>query len=106
MWKVYITQQNIKAQILPIHKAESVETYCVFQKHANSEVQKQQTHTKWIGIHQSKITNHDLLNLLKQTFRFWFTLQKNPKTKDPFDITGCVLSEIAVISTYYTGTSV
>ena len=40
MWKVYITQQNIKAQILPIHKAESGETYCAFQKHANSEVQK------------------------------------------------------------------
>ena len=39
MWKVYITQQNIKAQILTINKAQSRKTYRAFQKHVSSEVQ-------------------------------------------------------------------
>ena len=39
MWKVYITQQNIKAQILMINKAQSGKAYGAFQKHVNSEVQ-------------------------------------------------------------------
>ena len=39
MWKVYITQQNFKAQILMMDKAQSGKTYRAFQKHVNSEVQ-------------------------------------------------------------------
>ena len=39
MCKVYITQQNIKAQILMIDKAQSGKTYRAFEKHVNSEVQ-------------------------------------------------------------------
>ena len=62
--------KNIKAQVLPIDKAQAGKTYCAYQKHANSEVQKQQTHTKRIEIHQSQVTNHELLNPLKQTSVF------------------------------------
>ena len=47
MWKVYIAQQNIKAQILTIAGAQSGKTYCAFQKHVNSEVQSNE-HT-WNG---------------------------------------------------------
>ena len=50
----------------------------------NSEVQKQRTkkHTKWIEIHQSQITNHDLLfpkrsAKKRRFFRVWLTSQKN-----------------------------
>ena len=43
MWKVYITQKNIIAQILLTH------------------------FTKQIEIRQSQITNHDFLNPLKYT---------------------------------------
>ena len=35
---------------------------------------------------------------LKQAFRFWLMLQKNPKFKDVFDIAGHVLFETAVSS--------
>ena len=45
MWKVYITQQNIKAQILTIDKAWSAKTYRAVQKHMNSEIQSNE-HTQ------------------------------------------------------------
>ena len=45
MWKVYITQQNIKAQILTIAEAQSGKTYLAFQKHVNSKVQSNE-HTQ------------------------------------------------------------
>ena len=37
---IIVILQNIKAQILQIEKAQRGKTYCVFQKHANSEVKK------------------------------------------------------------------
>ena len=37
---IIVILQNIKAQILLIEKAQRGKTYCVFQKHANSEVKK------------------------------------------------------------------
>ena len=37
---IIVILQNIKAQILLIEKAQREKTYCVFQKHANSEVKK------------------------------------------------------------------
>ena len=74
------------------------------QNGSESTNQKLQTMTFWT--YWSKLLCSKESARKCGAFRFWLTLQKNPKSKDLFDITGRVLSEIAVITTYYTGTSV
>ena len=98
----YKGDKKLRATEVKLTAFQKHETELWSSKATNLETNKTE---EVIEIHQSQITNLDLrffrvrqdvMARKRRFFRLWLTSQKNPKSKDAFDIADRVLSETDV----------